>query len=1404
MTKRTSLGLLIALALAGSMHALVGAQAQIGQNINVITGIDDPTTGDPFRQRHNESVIAISGANADHMVVAYNDYSLVDIANDQDIGTPGPAQSAVARLWDLLLKPFLGDRPNTKRRVENVEKASANAWIGWSFSDNGGKNWVRGLHHAHPFEASGPPGAAELKSYNFQAASDPVLASTHDKFYMAGIAFTPDGASAGFVSVLTDYNDTETGRNIRYDFTKVLHSVPDARFFVDKPNVAAAGNNVYAAFVVFDESDPSKLSSKILFFRSTDQGATWSAGAVISDPLTRNQSPWILVDPNNANTVYIGWRVFSAQAGGMSNAIVGNKSLNGGVSWLARSPWPVATVLKAFDQPQGVLNLALNPPGLPIPRSNAYPSAAIDGNGTLHLALQEWVNPNNGNPLSGNSPPTNGLPRITLTSSYNGGLTWTGRRAIDFGAESGTQFMPVITAVGEPGASCPGFTGPRSRVMVMYYDARVSTKTGYVAGGARQFDVRIAEASACNRDQSGRPLFSPSKQLSQYSLDPTNPGQIVKTPGYGYSAVNRAYEMFGGGTKAFAGDYLGLTPRVPYVKTAAGWKLTTANGVDRDKLPSPVVQGVWPDTRTAILPTNPEPLRPASDPLFIDSMAWWNYQPPGTGKAPTECNNAGSRSQDVFTAEYAPNGLFAAAPKTFRISAGPKPYPLYVENRFPSKRFFRLTIDQASDASFNYRTFTPASAAYDRSADVEIGPFSTVTGTVVVGPGVSLPVTITIAQITALGGTEVTGGAKTTVTLNSAGLATDTESYAPVVQQTPTITKPFEGTNVLPRSAGPNNPLPSPYTDNPYSDNPYTDNPYTDNVTVYDVIDATVDVTNGGDAAGAYSALARVQNALALQGSFVFQTFLYRVAKNPALNGCQTIEQFQSTQVSTIKSPYTDNPYTDNPYTDNPYTDNPYTDNASPDDAAARVTNSTFYLAPENSNQTPDGSSALRDLDTIRFVLRASQIKAPDDPTLVRFNPGTQYSLTVVPETPNVIELPSGGTGFDPAGPPAGNSGSGVAVKLAFAQQPPASVGPGHTFTVTVAVQDANGAVVNSTRPVTIALGGSPAGATLFGTLTKNAVAGIATFDDLAVDRIQTGYTLVASSSGVASATSTAFDVAIDLTNQISVLNTDFVSVGYGSMRGTAGTGTIALSGVSGSVTGAILYWHGPTQTADTAVNSQVSFAGQAITGVNLGVAYDNTWGFANSQAYAANVTSLVTGNGDYALSNFVKDNDGRVADINGVSLIVFFNDGSAANNRDVYLRGMNDSNVTLGSDPADWSQTLSGINYAAGDEALLQVHVGDGQGYGDGGITLNAVETVAPGFNFQGTSVQNEPPTVPDGSVQGGLWDIKQWIIPGGVLTGGTNTVALTSGTVADALSLVVMLISVPHTAAPPPIIIP
>lgn len=96
---------------------------------------------------------------------------------------------------------------------------------------------------------------------------------------------------------------------------------------------------------------------------------------------------------------------------------------------------------------------------------------------------------------------------------------------------------------------------------------------------------------------------------------------------------------------------------------------------------------------------------------------------------------------------------------------------------------------------------------------------------------------------------------------------------------------------------------------------------------------------------------------------------------------------------------------------------------------------------------------------------------------------------------------------------------------LAFSTQPVNVANNVTMAAVAVTVKDAFGNLVTTNTPVTIALGGNQVGATLGGTLTRTTTNGVATFDDLSVDRAGTGFTLIASSGSIATATSSAFNV---------------------------------------------------------------------------------------------------------------------------------------------------------------------------------------------------------------------------------------------------------------------------------------
>jgi hypothetical protein len=1165
---------LLAIIIAAGAHAFVGAQS-VGDNKNIVAGVANQVIGDMYRQRQNETVACVFSNNPEIQMYAYNDYRTVDLALDEQVGTPSPIQRALfARLFDIVL----GRRPKPDRPTPH--RLAATAWIGLSFTDNG-KDFYTGLHPGSPF--SPELASDELKQYGFEAASDPVFAALPDKCLLAGIAFTAGGLSAGFVSSFTNLNNSEKSPNVKFDFSKKI-LLSDASHFVDKPSIAAGPNGkVYVAFVVFDESDPAKLSSKVVMFRSNDYGQTWPfPPVVLSEPLTRNQSPWIVVDPNNENNVYVGWRLFSRKTNGLTNAIVGKRSTNGGASFTPNIPYPVALSLKAYDQP-----MTEYPVFPPIPRSNSYPTAVMDSHGTIHLALQEYVNPSSGYVLAPWEPVSNGVARITISSSYNKGTTWTLRRAIDYGPGSGPQFMPTLAVTGRPGPTCPGKIGPRSLISLMYFDARASYPNGavFLGGGDARFDVRVAQADPCTTDAGKRPVFGQSQQVSQYLMSSVNPTQIVKAEPtqLGYAAVNRPLRIFNAARSAFAGDYIHITPKVSYVRSGIAWKATTAATVNPAILPAPVFVGAWPDTRDIILPTvlpqgAPPPALAPGDPGYIDTLPWENYVPPGSGPVPPNCFNPGSRDQNPYAADVH-GGLFAAAPVTFRESNIPRSYPLYVENRTPDGRFYRLNIDAAADAQFNV---PEPGVSPDKESDVTINPFSTVTGVVIVNAGFNSPVVIRIRELvrdTAGNFQLKANGLQTTVTLHTAGADipdSDSETHAPDVSNTPTESKPFGNFPLGGAQIGTRNPFgqnpfgQNPFGQNPFGQNPFGQNPFGQNPTVYDVTDYTFLVTNAGSHSSSYSAITNIQNALAVQGFYAFQVFINRKSLVPGLSGnCSTVETGRDNQISNIQTafiqnPFGQNPFGQNPFGQNPFGQNPFGQNDPVGDPG--VSNSTFYIAPETEEDSqqaslgvqpnvrpvrvsaraglrlarqapggPIGFRGPRPPDEILYVLRVFQMRATAAiPPASRFDI-RNVTLQVISHVPDVID---GEFQDEPPGDIAGPA------RLVFSTQPVTTGEDLILPAVQVTVQDGSGATAtNWTTPITVALGANPGGATLTGTLTRTPVNGVATFDDLRISSPGVGFTLRATSAGLQIGTSNTFNIVRTL------LVTNTSNTGAGSLR---------------------------------------------------------------------------------------------------------------------------------------------------------------------------------------------------------------------------------------------------------------
>ncbi|MBI5503780.1 MAG: DUF3344 domain-containing protein [Deltaproteobacteria bacterium] len=262
--------------------------------------------------------------------------------------------------------------------------------------------------------------------------------------------------------------------------------------------------------------------------------------------------------------------------------------------------------------------------------------------------------------------------------------------------------------------------------------------------------------------------------------------------------------------------------------------------------------------------------------------------------------------------------------------------------------------------------------------------------------------------------------------------------------------------------------------------------------------------------------------------------------------------------------------------------------------------------------------------------------------------------------------------------------------------------------------------------------------------------------------------------------------------------NTDYLSFAVGGVGD--GPADITVSGLSGSIRKAFLYWHGVDLGGDGVyANADVTLDGQNVTGESLGDASTNCWGSGASRAFFADVTSIVDGDGIYTFS------PGAIAghDTNGASLIVLYNDGNPGNNRDLVFFEGNDSDQPQGfpGDADGWSATLNNINYAGGS-VFAQMHVGDGQNFtqpDDGTVTFTSAEGVVTipdsAALFDGNSV---PDAGMDRAGNGSLWDIHTFDITGAFNQAGTYSIALAQQPLNDCHSLIVTMIDLAAGAAP------
>jgi hypothetical protein len=139
---------------------------------------------------------------------------------------------------------------------------------------------------------------------------------------------------------------------------------------------------------------------------------------------------------------------------------------------------------------------------------------------------------------------------------------------------------------------------------------------------------------------------------------------------------------------------------------------------------------------------------------------------------------------------------------------------------------------------------------------------------------------------------------------------------------------------------------------------------------------------------------------------------------------------------------------------------------------------------------------------------------------------GTAYTLT------------ASASGLTPATSAPFDIVAGTANKLVFTGQPTDALAGASVGTLSVAVQDASGNPITTfTSPVTLGLALNPGASAISGTATVNAVAGVATFTGISLNRPGSGYVFVASAVGLASGNSGTFSISIGAASTIALVS---------------------------------------------------------------------------------------------------------------------------------------------------------------------------------------------------------------------------------------------------------------------------
>ena len=747
--KRSVLGLFI-LSLVDLGQAQVAPTPVVGQNVNMVAGIGrtrkaDGTysyalgDGDPFLTKQNEPSIAVSSLNPLHLLGGANDYRLIPLA--QSVVIPG-------------------------------ETAGADSWIGVYRSVDGGRSWRSTVLAGCPVAIPQCAGNTALQGLSF--ASDPtVRPGPYGSFFLSFIAGNRTSSSSGVVGVQRFFdlnnnikaddnpvqpdvlNVVDTGTTGQFlDKTWNISDVPrswnsNATCSVPTSKTPVPAFNVYVSYSNFVGQASTNPHPQVFVATSTNCGFSFGKSVKVSESVATNQGTVLTIDPNTG-AVYLFWRQIYTPTNGVPDAIYFVKSTDGGNTW---SKPAVVALINPFEQETSTTTF----------RAENFPTAAVDGSGRVYVAWSQW----GVGPVSPGA--TTGAARIVITTSKDGGSTWTTPAPVDnnfqnqtvpyapgpnapSGPPSWSAFNPY-NATGYGHQLQPSLTFAGGKLALVWLDQRLdhtagrmdcseaaaATNNAYSLSQctevrdqrpstgtdpvARVFTDTISDSAGLayrhTLDVFGgqalpgdNPVFAVTR-ISQYPFG-SHGGDATRTakPVRQLQAFPPDLPLFANATAPFIGDYLDIVAQaiIPSGKGGYVWNSSPSNAI--------VFHAAWADNRDVIPPG--------------DGVSWASYQPIMTLAADgvsvvvnTSClpGYAGAQNQNVYTAPvFGGIDAFAVINSKQLSGASPRQFSVVVRNGTGRTQTVSLAIANqpaGGSASFNLKsavTSIPSLSIYPSSA----------------------------------------------------------------------------------------------------------------------------------------------------------------------------------------------------------------------------------------------------------------------------------------------------------------------------------------------------------------------------------------------------------------------------------------------------------------------------------------------------------------------------------------------------------------------------------------------------------------------------------------------------------------------------------------------------------------